>query len=47
MDSTFHTINELISTLLKDLANPIHINEEYRSRLINTINDLEKLKAYY
>lgn len=47
MDNTFHTINDLISKLLKDLTDPNHKNEEYRSRLINTINDLEKLKAYY
>ena len=47
MDNTFHSINELISKLLKDLADPSHQNEEYRSRLIKTINTLEKLKVYY
>lgn len=51
-DNTYLTINRLIDTLLADLKGtdekPIeNQNQEYRSRLINTINDLNKLRTYY
>lgn len=51
-DNTYLTINRLLDTLLSDLkateGKPVEDqNQEYRSRLINTINDLNKLKAYY
>lgn len=51
-DNTYLTINRLLDTLLSDLKategkRVEDQNQEYRSRLINTINDLNKLKAYY
>jgi len=51
-DNTYLTINRLLDSLLSDLKNVDAArveeqNQEYRSRLINTINDLNKLKAYY
>ena len=51
-DNTYLTINRLLDSLLADLKATDgkrfeEQNQEYRSRLINTINDLNKLKAYY
>jgi len=46
-DNTYLTINRLLDTLLADLKDPGHQNEEYRARLVAAINDLNKLKAYY
>ena len=51
-DNTFLKIHRLMDTLLADLKTADEKpseerNEEYRSRLIHAINDLNKLKAYY
>lgn len=51
-DNTYLTINRLIDTLLADLKDvegkPVEqVNQEYRTRLIKSINDLNKLRVYY
>jgi len=51
-DNTYLTMNRLLDTLLADLkateSKPVEqVNQEYRTRLIKTINDLNKLRVYY
>lgn len=51
-DNTYLTICRLLDSLLADLTRiqpqePENQNREYVERLVKSINDLNKLKAYY